>query len=137
MSSRIFDNNFNAIGLLRGLRPLVEENMLADMNQTLTSSRFDRMPPETLDAFQTISNIWWAERGTMSFDVVRRVLHLLSEVIEEETANGKRVEVELLGTFARSPGGMLMFEHEPMRDWPSMDTYVVSDLQSRLAGDRE
>lgn len=107
------------------------------MNQTITPSRFDPIPPETLDSFQTISNIWWAERGTMSFDIVRRVLHLLTEVIEEETANGKRVEVELLGTFARSPDGILMFEHEPARDWPSMDTYVVSDLQSRLAGDRE
>lgn len=104
------------------------------MNQTYTAPTFDRMPPETLDSFQTISDIWWVERGTMSFDAVRRVLHLLSEVIEEETARGKRVEVELLGTFSRSSDGKLLFEHEPDREWPSMDTYVVSDLQDRLGG---
>jgi hypothetical protein len=111
--------------------------MVNGMTQTSIPPAFDPKPPETLDSFQTISNVWWAERGTMSFDVVRRVLHLLSEVIEEETATGKRVEVELLGTFSRSPDGKLLFEHEPDRDWLSMDTYVVSDLQSRLGGNPE
>lgn len=102
------------------------------MNQIITPTDFEPTPPETLDSFQTISNIWWAERGTISFDAVRRVIHLLSEVIEDETAKDKRVEVELLGTFSKTADGKLVFDHEPKRDWLSMDTYIVSDLQDRL-----
>ena len=109
--------------------------MLLTMNQTITPREFDPSPPETLDSFQTISNVWWAERGLISFDAVRRVVHLLSEVIEDETSKGKRVEVELLGTFSRASDGALHFEHQPNRDWLSMDTYIVSDLADRLACD--
>ena len=109
------------------------DGMLPTMNQTITPREFDPNPPETLDSFQTISNVWWAERGLVSFDAVRRVVHLLSEVIEDETSKGKRVEVELLGTFSRASDGTLHFEHQPKRAWLSMDTYIVSDLADRLA----
>ncbi len=111
--------------------------MFSAMEQTITPPTFEPMPPETLDSFQTLSAVWWAERSTISFDAVRRVIHLLGEVIEEETDKGKRVEIELLGTFSKTADGKLLFDHEPSRDWLSMDTYIVSDLQDRLAGDRE
>lgn len=102
--------------------------MLVAMTQFTSLEHFTPSPPATLDSAQAIASIWWEMRGRISVRAARRVIHLLGEVIDYETKNGKRVEVELLGSFSRSLHGELRFDHEPDRQWPSMDTDIEPDL---------